>query len=145
MNKNSIPKYIDNLLKQSWERICFLAYDGYTSNGRGVLAVFPDDDSEEILAKYVCYDLENLTEDWAYIVRDYEPETEFVLQFEDDLHNFRTIRIKTPENGHHPKQIWFFEALAETMENPDTLQNRPQWFLDMLNDLEKAKIENTEE
>ncbi|MGI8669796.1 MAG: hypothetical protein ACR2J3_08105 [Aridibacter sp.] len=145
MNKNSIPQFIDNLLNYSWEQICFLAYDGFTSSGRGVIAVFPNNDSEEINAKYICYDLENLTEDWVHILKEYDPETEFVLQFEDDSNNFRTLRIKTPEDGQHPKRVWFFQALAETTENPETLNNRPQWFLDMLDKLEKAKIKGTDE
>ena len=140
MKLKTLPTFIDDLLKNSWEQICFLTYDGFTKNGRGTLAIIPDEESEAYLAEYVVYDLENISEDWAYIVREYNPETEFVLQFTDEVQDLRTIRIKTPENGQHPKRVWFFQALAETMDNPDTLVNRPQWFIDALNDLEKAKI-----
>ncbi len=137
---NNLPEFVDDLLSNSWEQICFLAYDGYTNNGRGTIAVFPDTDGEFYLAEYVVYDLDNLTENWSYIVREYEPDTEFVLQFTDELQTIRTIRIKTPENGQHPKRIWFFQALAESTDNPSTLESRPQWFIDALNDLDKAKI-----
>ncbi len=141
MNSKTLPTFIDDLLNNSWEQICFLAYDGFTKNGRGTIAVYPEDDSNKsFLAEFVVYDLENINENWTYIVREYNPETEFVLQFTDEVKDLRTIRIKTPENGQHPKRVWFFQALAETMDNPDTLENRPQWFIDALNDLEKAKI-----
>ncbi len=141
MNSKTLPAFIDDLLNNSWEQICFLAYDGFTKNGRGTIAVYPEDDSNKsFLAEFVVYDLENINENWTYIVREYNPETEFVLQFTDEVQDLRTIRIKTPENGQHPKRVWFFQALAETMDNPDTLENRPQWFIDALNDLEKAKI-----
>lgn len=141
MNSKTLPTFIDDLLNNSWEHICFLAYDGFTKRGRGTIAVYPEDNSNKsFLAEYVIYDLENINENWTYIVREYNPETEFVLQFTDEVQDLRTIRIKTPENGQHPKRVWFFLALAETMDNPDTLENRPRWFIDALNDLEKAKI-----
>lgn len=113
---NTLPTFVDDLLRYSWDELCFLAYDGFTKNGRGVVVVFPEPDGT-YSAGYAAYDLATLTDNWAYVVRDYEPETEFVLQFMDEAQNLRTVRIKTPPNAPHPKRVWFFRVLEETSED----------------------------
>lgn len=144
--RNKLPAYINDLLQHSWEQICYLAYDGYTSHGRGVLVIDLEREDEAYVAEYVVYDLTKITEQWTNLVKEYDPDTEFILQFLDEAQNIRTLRIKTPEGGQHPKRIWFFAALEETIDHPETLDRRPKWFLDMLAELDDMPNEqkNTE-
>ncbi len=146
MSKNSLPAFVDDILENSWEQICYFAYDGFSSHGRGVIAIHPDSDGDSSSIEYVVYDPNNLhsAPEWSELVKSYDPEYEFVLQFADEMNNFRTVRIRTPEDGQHPKRVWFFAALEETMNEPTTLENRPEWFLNALEDLEALRLKKEE-
>lgn len=141
MAQNSLPDFVGSILENSWEQLCYFAYDGFTFHGRGVVAVYPSNDTDSSSVEYVVYDQSKLqtAPEWSELVKNYDPEYEFVLQFADESNNIRTVRIRTPENGQHPKRIWFFAALEETMDDPTTLENRPEWFLNALADLEAAR------
>ena len=144
MTKNSLPDFVSGILENSWEQLCYFAYGGFTSHGRGVIAVYhPSDDADSSSVEYVVYDQNKLQSapEWSEIVKNYDPDYEFVLQFADNSNNIRTVRIRTPESGQHPKRVCFFAALEETMNNPTTLENRPEWFLNALADLEAARID----
>lgn len=138
---NKLPAFINDLLENSWEQICYLAYDGYTSYGRGVVVIDEDAEEESYSAEYVVYDLAKIDENWTNLVREYETDAEFILQFLDEAQNIRTVRIRTPEGRQKPKGIWFFAALEETMDNPDTLESCPKWFLDVLAELDDLEKE----
>lgn len=75
----------------------------------------------------------------------YDPETEFLVHFnaaEDTL----TVRIRTPENGSHPKRVWFFEMLRRASEEPEELpEHLPAWFLNAVDKLQITEKEKTEQ
>lgn len=74
----------------------------------------------------------------------YDPETEYLVHF-DATGGTRTIRIRTPEGGRHPKRIWFFEMLRRVSEAPEELPDKlPKWFINACEKLEKMDKENTE-
>jgi hypothetical protein len=134
-----IPRYVDDVLRE-WETIAFTAYDGYERLGRGVVGISREGDSAQLL--YADRDFfatqGNITV--IKLIEDYDPEWEFLVLFDTDEGNTRTLRIRTPEGGQHPKRIWFFEMLRRIEDEPEAVpEELPVWFLDALAKLEKAK------
>ncbi|OQC52955.1 MAG: hypothetical protein BWX54_02459 [Verrucomicrobia bacterium ADurb.Bin018] len=73
----------------------------------------------------------------------YDPETEFLVLFDTDEGNTRTIRIRTPEGGRNPKGLWFFEMLRRIQEEPESVpDDLPAWFWGALDRLDKMKKQN---
>jgi hypothetical protein len=136
---SDIPAYADSVL-QEWHTIAFTAYDGYERIGRGVVGLSPQGDSTQLLYGDRGSFVEQGNTTVTKMIDAYDPEWEFLALFDTEDGNTRTIRIRTPEGGQHPKRIWFFEMLRRVTEEPESLpEELPTWFLDALDKLEKAK------
>lgn len=123
-----IPNFVDQVL-QEWDFIAFFAYNNFESAGRGVVGIMEDAEGTKVM--YVARDYFEKQRDQQVLqmLDAYNPETEFLVHF-DGVSGTRTIRIRTPENGRHPKRVWFFEILRRASEAPEELPDTlPDWFI----------------
>lgn len=136
---SEIPAYVDRVL-QEWHTIALTAYDGYERVGRGVVGLFLSGESTQLLYGDRAFFVEQGNTTVTKMIDAYDPEWEFLVLFDTAEGDTRTIRIRTPEGGQHPKRIWFFEMLRRVTEEPESLPDElPAWFLDALDKLKKAK------
>ena len=137
-----IPTFVDSVL-QEWDFIAFFAYDGFESSGRGAVGLMESDDGVQAMYGDADYFHQIGDERVIKMIEDYDPEKEFLVHF-DAAHGTRTIRIKTPEGGSHPKRVWFFEMIRRVSEEPEALPNKlPDWFVSACETL--AALKNNED
>lgn len=136
-----IPHLVDQVLRE-WDFIAFFAYDNFESEGRGVVGLMEGE--ECIQAMYGTRDYVVKQEDRQVLslLDTYNPEREFLVHF-DATDGTRTIRVRTPEGGRHPKRVWFFEMLRRASEAPEELPDKlPDWFVQACENLEQMKNKN---
>jgi hypothetical protein len=145
MSENDIPEYVQNALKD-WNALALLAYDWHVRFGRIVVAIEKSTNPHnikgfELLA--VQYDLQSdkIEETVAQLLAGYDPETEILIQFQDNLGHVRTQRLRTASGAQHPKKLYFFEMLRRITEEPESvdINTLPTWFQEMLKKLESVK------
>jgi len=133
-----IPKFVDEVLSE-WDFIAFFAYDNFESAGRGVVGLI--NAAEGTQAMYGTRDYFETQQDHQVLqlLDTYDPETEFLIHF-DTPDGTRTIRIRTPEDGRHPKRVWFFEMLRRVTEDPEQgPETLPSWFIEACEQLEQLQ------
>ena len=136
--KDNIPDFVEKALNE-WEAICFFAYDNFESNGRGVIAFVEEQDDVNVMYAPRDYFLQKKDDKVLELIDTYNPSREFLISFETP-DGIRTLRIGTPENGRHPKRVWFFEMLRIASEEPDELPDKlPEWFIQACDKLEDIK------
>lgn len=136
--KNPIPDFVDQVLRQ-WDFIAFFAYDNFELLGRGAVGL--QNSKEGIQAMYGPRDYFVKQGDQRVLsmVDDYNPSREFLVHFDADG-GTRTIRVRTPEGGRHPKRIWFFEILRRTSEAPEEIPEKlPTWFIQLWERLDNLR------
>jgi len=132
--EDPIPDFVDEILRE-WDFIAFFAYDNFELSGRGVVGLFEDENGIQAVYGTRDYFVERENPQVLSLLDTYDPETEYLVHF-DANDGTRTIRVRTPEGGRHPKRIWFFEMLRRASEEPDELpENLPKWFTDACADL----------
>ncbi len=139
----TLPNFVNEVL-QEWDFVAFFAYDGFATSGRGVVGLTRGDEGTQVMYGPRAY-FEKLGDTKVLGMLDvYDPETEFLVHF-DALEGSRTVRVRTPENGRHPKRVWFFEMLRRASEDPDELpEHLPEWFIDAIDALCRARKDEAE-
>jgi len=133
--KNQIPDFVDQVLIE-WDFIAFFAYDNFELLGRGVVGLVEDEEGVRIMYGPRDYFVKQEDQYVLSLLDAYDPEMEYLVHFDVDG-GTRTIRIKTPEDGRHPKRIWFFEMLGKVSEAPEELPDKvPEWFMHACEKLE---------
>ena len=142
--KNPIPDFVDQVLRQ-WDFIAFFAYDNFELSGRGVVGL--ENSKEGIQAMYVTRDyfVKQGDQKVLSLLDTYNPDKEYLVHF-DANGGTRTIRVRTPEGGRHPKRIWFFEMLRRASEAPEELPAKlSKCFIhacERLKKMQKDKVES---
>ena len=133
--QDSIPRIVDQVLSE-WDFIAFFAYDNFESAGRGVVGLMEGKKGIQAIYGTRDYFVKQGDQQVLSLLDTYSPETEFLVHF-DATGGTRTIRVKTPEGGRHPKRVWFFEMLRRASEAPEELPNKlPDWFVHACEKLE---------
>ena len=123
-----IPSFVDEVLIE-WDFIAFVAYDNFESSGRGVVGLMEEEDGTKAMYGTRDYFEKQNDQQVLQLLDAYNPETEFLVHF-DVTGGTRTVRIRTPVDGRHPKQVWFFEMLRRASEAPAELpETLPEWFI----------------
>lgn len=141
---NSIPSYVDHALRE-WDFLAFFAYDGFETSGRGVVGIMESEQGAN--AMYGDRRYFELQGDSRVLgmIDEYDPEQEFLVHF-DATGGTRTLRIRTPEGGSHPKRVWFFEMLRRVNDEPEALPVRlPEWFVTACESLSRTQNEEAQQ
>ena len=111
---------IQQILYNCWEDIACFAYEGYNTNGRGVVGLEKTDIEGGLLGRqarllYAVYDFKagKPDKETAILIREYDPEWEVVIQYMREDESVRTMRIRTAPGARHPWRIWLFNRLAQ--------------------------------
>ncbi len=111
---------VQQLLYNRWEDIACFAYEGYHTNGRGVVGLEKKGNEGGPLERqarllYAVYDFKagKLDKEAAILIREYDPEWEAVIQYMREDKSVRTMRIRTAPGARHPWRIWLFNRLAQ--------------------------------
>ncbi len=111
---------IRHILDNCWEDIACFSYEGYNTNGRGIVGLEKTDIEGGLLGRqtrllYAVYDFKAGKPDneTACLIREYDPEWEAVIQYMREDESVRTMRIRTAEGARHPWRIWLFNRLAQ--------------------------------
>jgi len=126
-----------------WDALAFLAYDGFTRSGRGVLALerVPEEvSSGRVRASYVTFPEGKPHPETARVVSEYHPDDEFVLLYREVAGGLRTQRLRTGPESRAPKRVWFFEQLRRMNDDDDYVPEKtPPWFWDALERIADAR------
>ena len=135
--EEKLPDYIETVINE-WKNASYFSYDNFLRNERGSILVSVE--NNEITFRYW---LQNFFEKNKYqkeinIIKDYEPEKEFILTFEEN-NGLRTIRLKAKSNDNVPVGIWFMKKFEEVVKNQEKLKEAylPEWFFEEYNTLIK--------
>jgi hypothetical protein len=140
----TIPSYVDDLLRE-WDFLAFYSYDGFETSGRGVVGILESEQGTS--AMYGDRRYFELLGDTRVVgmLDEYDPEQEFLVHF-DAAGGTRTLRIRTPEGGRHPKRVWFFEMLRRVNDEPETLPaSLPEWFVTACESLATTRNEEAQQ
>ncbi|MEA1969801.1 MAG: hypothetical protein U9P79_08355 [Candidatus Cloacimonadota bacterium] len=142
--KDPIPDFVDHVLNE-WDFIAFFAYDNFELSGRGVVGIVEDEEGTQAMYGTRDFFMNKGDQQVLSLLDTYDPETEYLVYF-DANGGTRTIRVRTPEGGRHPKRIWFFEMLRRASEAPEQLPDiLPDWFIQACEKLEQMKNEKAEQ
>ena len=138
------PKLFESALR-NWDELAYLAYDGFTSAGHGLIALEQVSESHGpmgVRASYVRFPDGRPSEETARVIAAYDPMLEFVVMYREPAGTVRTRRVRTAPDGRNPKRVWFFETLRRLNEEPDNAPKViPEWFWEFL---EKVAAKNRE-
>ena len=133
--EEKFPDYIETVLNE-WKNASYFSYDNFLRNGRGSILVSVE--NNEITFRYLLQEYfdKNKYQKEINIIKDYEPEKEFILTFEEN-NGLRTIRLKAKGNDDVPVGIWFMKKFEEVVENQEKLKEEylPDWFFEQYNSL----------
>ena len=122
---------IRHILDNCWEDIACFAYEGFNTNGRGVVGLEKTDIEGGLLGRqtrllYVVYDFKagKPDKETAGFIREYDPEWEVVIQYMREDKSVRTMRIRTAPGARHPWRIWLFNRLAQKGKESEERQQR---------------------
>jgi hypothetical protein len=119
-----LPQFVDEVL-QEWDTIAFFAYSNFELSGRGLVGMTDGADGTEMFYAPQEHLIGfGVGPKERKLVEDYDPEFEFLVKF-DAVGGTRTVRIRTPENGRHPRRVWVFEMLARSSEAPGEVPEIP--------------------
>jgi len=140
---DSIPVFVDQVLRE-WDFIALFAYDNFELSGHGVVGLVECEEGIQAMYGTRDYFAKHGDQQVLSLLDTYNPETEFLVHF-DATGGTRTIRIRTPQEGRHPKRVWFFEMLRRTSEAPEELPDiLPDWFVQACEKLEEMNNDETE-
>ena len=141
--KDPIPDFVDQVLSK-WDFIAFFAYDNFELSGSGVVGLVEGEEGIQAMYGIRDYFVKQGDQQVLSLLDTYSPETEFLVHF-DATGGTRTIRVRTPEGGRHPKRVWFFEMLRRASEAPEELPDKlPEWFVHACEELEQMNNDNAE-
>lgn len=115
---------VDRALKDQWDQIAFTACDQVLKAGRGW--VFLEQDREaggEIRIGYAVFNGNEPNFDPALVrmVRDYDPDQEFVLQYMREDRSIRQMRLKAAPGVRIPRIAWILGIINQNDPAADKL------------------------
>jgi hypothetical protein len=126
---DEFPEYVENILEE-WDTLAKFAYSGYEDLGRGIVAIFLEDNETSLGYVDKRYFTEHNMKNELELIKNYDPEYEMLVHFEQN-NGLRTIRIRTPEGGRDPKSVWFMDMMMRFSNDKNNLpENLPEWFYD---------------
>lgn len=136
------PDWVRNALG-NWEGTVFLAYDSYVRHGR-VALVIEEDANDPHGARYSALPNVSAVREYDPAIADvldrYDPDREFVIQFDDRSGTLRTQRLGTPPGMRNPRRVWLFETARRLEEEPDRVDpGMPRTFVGLLDLLDALK------
>jgi hypothetical protein len=109
-------EYFNRLIRDCWESIAFVAFDGYLKMGRGVVALMMDDLPLEQC--YVVYREGGADPRTARLVAEYDPVWEVLIQYVRPEGSAITLRIRTRPDQRHPWQVWMGDRTENGGKQP---------------------------
>jgi hypothetical protein len=138
------PELLDATLAD-WHSLAFLAFDGFTRGGRGLVCLLRDTEAEPpVRGLYYSLPASVLGVDpkITHLVSIYDPTDEIVISFEQPT-GLRTQRLRTAPDGDSPQRVWFFEILRRLSEEPESVPEQlPDWFHDAVQQLQTTQATN---
>lgn len=96
----------NRLLLDCWESIAFVAFDGFLTMGRGVVALL--DDRLPLEKCYIVYKEEETDPRTAQLLAEYDPVSEVLIQYIQPGGSTVTLRVRPQAGQRHPWQAWLF-------------------------------------
>lgn len=105
----------NRLIRDCWESIAFVAFDGFQRMGRGVIALMDDLPLEQCYSVYREGEADPRT---ARLITEYDPVWEVLVQYIQPEGSAVTLRIRTRSGQRHPWQIWMFDRTEGNNQPP---------------------------
>jgi hypothetical protein len=115
---------VDQALRDHWDQIAFTAYDQFLKAGRGWVLLEQDRESDEgIRIGYAVFNGNEPNFDPALVrmVREYDPDREFVLQYMREDRNIRQMRLQAGLSALFPRKAWIIGILSKNDPEADKL------------------------
>ncbi len=113
-----LDEEFDNLLARCWEQLALFAFESFKNNGRGVVFLDRQDQTDNILdAKidlgYAVFEQGRPDADVAGMIENYDPNWEIIFQYLRPEMTIRTVRVRTAPSNRHPWRVYLFERLLQ--------------------------------
>lgn len=96
---------LDELLEANWDRFCFISYEGFLKEGRGILAIGKM--GEEVKVFYQAITAGRITDPKELeMAHTYDPEKSLLVQIMTGPGQSKTMRIDITNEDHYPKTIY---------------------------------------
>ena len=114
-------------LDDYWDQIAFIAYDHFLKIGRGWVFLEQDREADgEIRIGYAVFNGNEPNFDPALVrmVREYDPDWEFVLQYMREDRTIRHMRLRAGPKLLFPRRAWVIGMLDQNDPEADKLVER---------------------
>jgi hypothetical protein len=123
MSDETASKALDDY----WDHISFIAYDHFLKIGRGWVFLEQNREADgEIRIGYAVFNGNESNFDPALVrmVREYDPDREFVLQYMREDRSIRQMRLKAGPTALFPRRAWIIGMLEQNDPEADKLVER---------------------
>lgn len=101
----------NRLVRDCWESIAFVAFDGFQTIGRGVVALM--EDRLPLDKCYIVYEDGEADLRTAQLLAEYDPACEVLVRYIHPEGSPVTLRIRPQAGQRHPWQIWMFNRTED--------------------------------
>ena len=103
----------NRLIRDCWESISFVAFDGFQKMGRGVVALM--EDQLPLEQSYIVYGEGETDPRTARLIAEYDPPWEVLVQYMQPEGSVITLRLRTSPDQRHPRQVWMYNRTGNEM------------------------------
>ncbi|HHO47301.1 MAG TPA: hypothetical protein ENN06_02415 [Desulfobacteraceae bacterium] len=104
----------NRMLRDCWESIAYVAFDGFQKMGRGVVALLKEDLPLEHC--YIVFREGEPDQRTARLVAEYDPVWEVLIQYVQPGGSAVTLRIRAGADQRNPWQVWMGNRTGDGRE-----------------------------
>lgn len=104
----------NRLIQECWESIAFVAFDGFQTMGKGVVALL--EDRLPLEKCYTVYKEGETDPRTTQLLAEYDPTCEVLVQYIQPEGAAVTLRIRPQAGQRHPWQVWMFNRTKDEKE-----------------------------